>query len=713
MKFKILITIFSLTVSSHIFAAGVVWFDGKTAVSYNVIGESSPVVGNALRMFAADMFAVTGRTAISKAGGMIEIYELDKLNNKEFKALHKLDLPINSIITKPDAFILKVLNGRIMVVGSNGRGTAYGILELSRLAGVSAWTWWGDVVPDRKLSLVMRDDFASVQFPSVEYRGISITNDDWSIAKLGRNICKNIFELMLRLRGNCLNYTRYDGDNSFYALANEYGITLFDIENDGNNRIAKEKSTHADKPKRKEERLGNVKMWSDDGYGYMQTPLDNREKKHNEATGAYYHLSNQGVPHDYLWLNTTQPGLIYNAMRKVYNSNTRKIWIANVHNPKVAAYDLALFMDMAWDINCVKSNTLQQHLHSWLGEQFGQKAASPLLLAMVEYYRLTDIRKPEFMGWNEISAGKDSVNNSGFNSLEFGNELARYLADYQRLENTVENIQKTIRPELIDAYFAAVKYPVFAAAAMAIKQLEAQESREFTRAGAFHIDAEALTAAVRSMKAYDEIRQLTDYYNNKMTGGKWKGTMDMSPRDLSVFASPALPDKLTSEEMKKYADYSPVESTLKTEGSVAHNASDFDKSRHAVEPIQMLGHSMNAVAIDKNASLSYTFDVENGGDALLYVALIPVCGADGEQLRFSVSVDNNEPMEVEMSANEGSQAWKEGVLRGQMVSKLELNVDKGHHTLTIKALTNNIILDQWLMDFDLNREFYVFPTVSK
>lgn len=60
----------------------------------------------------------------------------------------------------------------MLVVGSDGRGTAYGILELSRLAGVSPWVWWGDVTPMRKERLTLPADYSTFQSPSVEYRGI-------------------------------------------------------------------------------------------------------------------------------------------------------------------------------------------------------------------------------------------------------------------------------------------------------------------------------------------------------------------------------------------------------------------------------------------------------------------------------------------------------------------------------------------------------------
>lgn len=72
----------------------------------------------------------------------------------------------------------------------------------------------------------------------------------------------------------------------------------------------------------------------------------------------YYHLSYWGRPHDYLWLTTTQPGLVYNEMRQAYDHNVRKLWIVNVHDPKVAGYDLELFLDMAWNIDCVSGETI-------------------------------------------------------------------------------------------------------------------------------------------------------------------------------------------------------------------------------------------------------------------------------------------------------------------------------------------------------------------
>lgn len=100
------------------------------------------------------------------------------LSNKEFKAVKASNLPIDDIITKQDAFYIGIRNGNIVVMGNNGRGTAYGILELSRMAGVSPWIWWGDVKPERQKRLIINDNFSTIQSPSVEYRGIFINDED-------------------------------------------------------------------------------------------------------------------------------------------------------------------------------------------------------------------------------------------------------------------------------------------------------------------------------------------------------------------------------------------------------------------------------------------------------------------------------------------------------------------------------------------------------
>ena len=96
------------------------------------------------------------------------------------KKLRNLGIDTDELLTKMDAFCVAERNGKIYAIGNNGRGTAYALLELSRMAGVSPWVWWGDNVPERKEQLSIKEGFTSMQCPSVERRGIFINDEDWS-----------------------------------------------------------------------------------------------------------------------------------------------------------------------------------------------------------------------------------------------------------------------------------------------------------------------------------------------------------------------------------------------------------------------------------------------------------------------------------------------------------------------------------------------------
>ena len=190
-----------------------VWYDGENAVAYSVQTDVDPVVKVALEMFSEDMSAVTGRKAIAAKKGKLRIVELDKASKKIIKELSRKNVPLEEIMSSCDGFHISVDDGNVLIVGKNGRGTAYGILEMSRIAGVSPWIWWGDLVPERKSRLAINRNIAVSQGASVEYRGIFINDEDWSIRRwsekgqkglIGRDIYKKVFQLLMRLRANAI-----------------------------------------------------------------------------------------------------------------------------------------------------------------------------------------------------------------------------------------------------------------------------------------------------------------------------------------------------------------------------------------------------------------------------------------------------------------------------------------------------------------------------
>jgi len=827
-------------------AADFTWYRKGNPITYTAPRKLPPVVFTALRMWESDMQAVTGDLPRLQINGFKQKPAIRFMlyNKKTVATLAALGIETEKLKNKKEAFIIQVMGQQLFVVGNDPRGLAYGILELSRLAGVSPWIWWGDVRPEKKSSLTLPEHYHDFQSPSIAYRGIFINDEDWSIlpwsalkyqgkAKtitIDAKIYTRIFHLLLRLRANIIWPAMHGNTTPFYwtpgarQSADSCGIIIGtshcepllcnangewqDSTRGDYNYITNKKGVLAYWAERlkvagKSENFYTIGMrgkhdgpmqgvhtlqektkalqaviddqrellakyvnkdltkvpqqfvpykevldiyenglivpddvmltWCDDNYGYIKRLSDSIQQKRSGGSGVYYHLSYWGRPHDYLWLTTTQPGLMYNQMQNAYHHNARRLWIVNVHDPKVSCYDLELFLDMAWDIDLKKSHAnVETHLKNCLTRDYGARSALRLLPVMRQFYHLSAIRKPEFMGWEQVELDKKKYSNgispvtqTAFSFKAFGDEADRYLSAYKKIKQTILTLEKTLPDDKKAAFFAGIKYPVFGAANMAIKWLEAQRAhlleREIKDPGkksdptiALKLRDSLRAACANSLHAYFEIRHMTDYYNNELSGGKWRRLISDHPRNLPVFKAPELPLQLSADEVRKYYrdnlqqtayDYPVPDDSSYT----ARNAFSFDFATFKATAAPMLGHSDGAVAIPKGQSLRFNFASRMQGTAVLRTAVIPTQPSDNGDIRYSVQIDQEPPRIISFKQTGRTDQWKLNVLRGQAVEVTPSRLTRGIHTLTVTALDDQIILDQWMVDFKPERSFYMFP----
>ena len=128
-----------------------------------------------------------------------------------------------------------------------------------------------------------------------------------------------------------------------------------------------------------------------------------------------------------------------------------------------------------------------------------------------------------------------------------------------------------------------------------------------------------------------------------------------------------------------------------------------------MQPVRSLGHSGRAVPVPKGGSLRYDFRTEASGRAVVRVAVIPTQALDKGDIRFSVSVDGGAPQVCSIKEPYRSERWKENVMRGQAVVTLPVELGAGAHSLTLTAVDDHILFDQWMVDFRPDRRFYLFP----
>ncbi len=201
------------------------------------------VVQTALKLFIRDYQSVfSASAAVDARQGNIIVGTVGKS-----PLLKAVSADVSALAGKKQAFLLQVLpDGKLLVAGSDSHGTAYGIMELSRLIGVSPWEWWADVTPEKKISFVLPVEYQTLQSPSVEYRGIFINDEDWGLmpwssqtyepsdikGHIGPKTNARIFELLLRLRANTYWPAMHECTLPFFLtegnrkVAEEYGIFI-------------------------------------------------------------------------------------------------------------------------------------------------------------------------------------------------------------------------------------------------------------------------------------------------------------------------------------------------------------------------------------------------------------------------------------------------------------------------------------------------------
>lgn len=127
----------------------------------------------------------------------------------------------------------------LLILGSDKRGTIYGIYELSRQLGVSPWYWMADAPIAKHSEVWVKPGVYTDGEPKVKYRGIFI-NDEWpsfgtwcnnQFGGVNSKAYSKIFELLLRLKANyfwpAMWATAFNEDDPLNPkVADEMGIVM-------------------------------------------------------------------------------------------------------------------------------------------------------------------------------------------------------------------------------------------------------------------------------------------------------------------------------------------------------------------------------------------------------------------------------------------------------------------------------------------------------
>ncbi len=210
------------------------------------------VAAIAANMLADDIERVTGQRPAQNGEGKSMILAGTLGKSRMIDGLVKrLKLDVSGIQGKWESFMIttadhpKTHTPLLLIIGSDRRGTAFGLTSLSEAIGVSPWYWWADVTPVQKQALYVEPGTFVQGEPSVQYRGIFINDErfggwarwaeqnfDKETGKVGPKTYKKVFELLLRLKANYLWPAMHPGTQAFNddpenaRLADDYAIVM-------------------------------------------------------------------------------------------------------------------------------------------------------------------------------------------------------------------------------------------------------------------------------------------------------------------------------------------------------------------------------------------------------------------------------------------------------------------------------------------------------
>ncbi|HRH42009.1 MAG TPA: glycosyl hydrolase 115 family protein [Pyrinomonadaceae bacterium] len=799
--------------ASPIFAQNFSIVSAKKTADIVISNNDFKVVQIAAEALAKDIELISDKRPNIKnsiAENSIIIGTLGK-NELIEKLIQTKKLDVSAIQNKRECFLITKAADNFVIVGSDRRGTAYGVFELSKRLGVSPWVWWADVLPEKRKTLAISAKNIIGKEPSVKYRGIFLNDEDWGlnpwasktfepeIGNIGPKTYAKIFELLLRLKANTcwsamhevtkpFNFTAgnaqtaddyaiimgsshaepmlrnnvgewKDDKEKYNFVSNEKGVTEYWEERAKSNGKFENIYTLGmrgihDSPiigvKTQAERIPVLEkiiqtqrnlltkyvnsdiekipqifcpykevladyraglkvpedvtiVFPDDNFGYIRYFPNASEQRRKGGFGVYYHLSYLGSPLSYLWLETTPPALIFEEMSKAYNNGMRDFWMLNVGDIKPAEIGIEFFMQMAYDAEKWNVGNQNQFLKDWAKREFGAENSSEIADIMDKYYRLGFQRKPEHLQWylpTEIPR-KSDLNEE---------EILQRLNDYALLRKRSEAIYNELSPVKKDAFYELVLYPV----------RSAQLTNERFFAGELaliykeHFWVEAASLANRSVAANNEIKSETDYFNNKLQGGKWRFIMSPEMSEGQWKSMRSTPPNISLADFETLSpNFTKAPKTIikaENKGIISIEAEHFTKQNAAKgfswQIIQGLGKTGDSVTVipqkaktfsNDAPSLEYKIYVFESAEFETNFYLIPTQSlVPGNGLRFAVSMDNEPPqiITVDKDTDVSSPKWSLNILNQTTMGKTKFNLTKGTHSLKIFAVDTGIILDK-------------------
>lgn len=705
---------------------------------------------------------------------------------------------------KREKFIITLVDGQLVIAGSDRRGTIYGIYELSKQMGVSPWCDWADVPVERHDSIFVNKGIYTDGEPAVRYRGIFLNDEapcltSWVGNTYGTNygdhrFYQRVFELVLRLRGNMMwpamwGWAFYADDAENEKTADEMGIVMgtshhepmarnhqeyarhrkewgawnyqknkeglqrffregiermkgteqivtIGMRGDGDEAMSEDADTKlmqqiiADQRKIISDVTGKKasetpQVWAlykevldyydkgmkvpddvtlllcDDNWGNVRRVPNAQERKHKGGWGLYYHVDYVGAPRNSKFINATPVQNPWEQLTLAYENGIDRLWILNVGDLKPMEYPISQFLDMAWNPRQYSVDRITDHVKDFCAQQFGdsqaEEAARILNLACKYNGRCT----AEMLDKNTYD-------------LESG-EWQTVVNQYLQLEADALRQYNSLPDTYHDAYRQIILFPIEVMSNLHQMYFAQAMNNTLYEQG----NPKANEWADECERLFKRDSLICDFYNTKMSGGKWNGMM--TQKHIGYTSWNDAFDKDTCPKLYRVAAGSVIaekDGVVEIEAPYYCSKTDAASSNKRTAgakwtEIPFMGKSLSAMTLMpytqevKGASISYRFKMKAKKVRVHVITKSTLDYQNKGGMTYGVSVDGKTP--VTINFNERLNEKPENIydiyyptIASRIVDKvveLELSdTSDGIHTLTLTPNSPAILFEKIVVD---------------
>lgn len=611
----------------------------------------------------------------------------------------------NLLKGKREKFIITVVDGQLVIAGSDRRGTIYGIYELSQQMGVSPWYDWADVPVVHHDSIFVNKGVYTDGEPAVRYRGIFLNDEAPCLTSWVKNtygtdygdhrFYQRVFELVLRLRGNMMwpamwGWAFYADDPENEKTADEMGVVMstshhepmarnhqeyahnrkgwgpwnyqknkenlqkffregiermkgteqivtIGMRGDGDEAMSDEADTRlmtniindqrkiiADVTGKKASETPQVwvlykevqdyydkgmkvpddvtLLLCDDNWGNVRRVPNAQERKHKGGWGLYYHVDYVGAPRNSKILNVTPVQNPWEQLTLAYENGIDRLWILNVGDLKPMEYPISQFMDMAWNPRKYDVNNITRHTRNWCAQQFGESQADEAARILNLICKYNGRCTPEMLDKNTYS-------------LENG-EWQEVVNQYLQLEADALRQYNSLPASYHDAYRQIILFPIEVMSNLHQMYFAQAQNNALYKQG----NPKANVWADECERLFKRDSIICDYYNHKMSGGKWNGMM--TQKHIGYTSWNDAFEKDTCPKLFRVSTSSNETVIAGNDGVVEIEAPYYSSKTDAAEAkwaeIPFMGKSVAGMTLMpytksvKGASISYNFKLNAG-----------------------------------------------------------------------------------------------------